>query len=90
MAQARADETLLHMIERHVREGNRHLTKQHEIIARLRSLDLPTETAELLLIDFERYQAGREAHLRQVLAEQRIGSRDAEGSRIFSSPHSEL
>jgi hypothetical protein len=40
------------MIDDHIAQGERHVIRQEELITRLRSLGLPTEAAEQLLVDF--------------------------------------
>ena len=61
-----ADETELEMVRRHIREGERHLTGQRALIARLKDSNLPTKEAEALLGSFEDLQRQHEAHLARV------------------------
>ena len=56
-------ETELAMVERHVREGKRHVARQHEIIEVLRRRGANTDTAETLLVTFETALAAHVAHL---------------------------
>lgn len=49
MAYSPAD---LEMVDRHIAQGERHVSQQEELVERLRSHGLPTEQAELLLEEF--------------------------------------
>ena len=60
------DETKLQMVQRHVREGASHVQRQREIVAHLRATGCPTETAEMLLSNFEEVQQQHEAHLARM------------------------
>ena len=40
------------MIDEHIAQGERHVIRQEELITRLRSHGLPTDSAEELLVDF--------------------------------------
>ena len=75
-------ETLVAMARRHVREGNAHIKKQRDIIARLAESDLPTEEAQHLLTLFEANQAEHQRHLNQIIEQQRSGERDSDGNLI--------
>ena len=46
-------ETELEMVERHVRQGERHVLRQHQIIAELGRDGRPTQVARDLLVLFE-------------------------------------
>ena len=61
-------ETKLEMVERHVREGRKHVAQQSALIARLRAYGLLTEEPENLLGIFEDVQRLHEAHLRRLRA----------------------
>ena len=61
-----AEETELEMVQRHVREGERHLANQRAVIARLQTSYLPTEMAEALLGLLTDVQGEHEAHLRRL------------------------
>ena len=61
-----AVETELQMVERHVREGERHLTSQREIIARLRARGRDTSEADRLLTNLEDLQRLHLEHLRPL------------------------
>ena len=78
-------ETLVAMARRHVREGDRHIEKQRDIIARLLDSDLPTEAARHLLAQFEANQADHERHLAQIVEQQRSGERDGDGNLLTTA-----
>lgn len=46
-------ETELEMVERHVRQGERHVTRQLDIIEEMMLRNQPTAVAESLLFNFE-------------------------------------
>ena len=48
-----AGETELEMVQRHVRQGERHVSRQRELIADLTRRNLPTDQAEKVLFNFE-------------------------------------
>ena len=50
MAYTAAD---LRMVDDHIAQGERHVTRQEEIVALLRSRGHPTEVAEQLLAEFQ-------------------------------------
>lgn len=50
MAYTAAD---LEMVDDHIAQGEKHITRQLELIARLRSFNLPTSQAEQLLEQFQ-------------------------------------
>ena len=62
----RAAETELEMVQRHVRQGERHVSRQLEIIADMQILNQPTSSAENLLFSFDRSLRGHKAHLEQL------------------------
>lgn len=58
----------LRMVDDHIAQGERHLTRQEELIAWLRNRGHPTDMAEQLLAEFEatlvQHRAHREVMLR--------------------------
>ena len=60
------NETELEMVERHVREGNRHIENQRRIVAYLRQAGWPTELAEQLLSNLEDIQTMHLEHLARI------------------------
>ena len=48
-----AGETELEMVQRHVRQGERHVSRQIELIADLTRRNLPIDQAEKVLFNFE-------------------------------------
>lgn len=64
-----AIETKLEMAERHVRDGERHVTSQREVLARLRKHGHSTELAERLLRNLEELLAMHRKHLAQIRPE---------------------
>ena len=52
----------LRMADDHVAQGERHITRQHQIIEELRSRGHSTTMAEQLLIEFEATLAQHRAH----------------------------
>ena len=60
-------ESELQMVQRHVREGEAILERQHAIISRLSELHLPIDRAQELLVTFERMQSLHLAHLSRIL-----------------------
>ena len=63
----------LNMADSHVAQGERHIVQQEEIVARLRAHGLPTEQAELLLVQFHATLAQHRAHRNLMLRELRGG-----------------
>jgi hypothetical protein len=59
-------ETEREMVERHVREGERHVLSQREIVDHLRGLGSRTELAEQLLCNLEQLQALHLEHLTRL------------------------
>jgi hypothetical protein len=55
------------MVDDHIVQGERHVTRQEELLVWLRSRDLPTGDAELLLDDFRATLAQHRAHREQML-----------------------
>ncbi|PIK73757.1 hypothetical protein CS379_06605 [Methylobacterium frigidaeris] len=62
----RDGETELDMVQRHVKDGARHIVKQRAVIDRLQRCNLPTEDAEALLILFEGIQRQHQEHLARL------------------------
>lgn len=62
-------ETELEMVRRHVRNGERLVTDQRALLARLRTSGLPIEEAEALLGNLEDVQRMHEAHLVRIEGE---------------------
>jgi ribosomal protein S5 len=61
-----SDETELDMVRRHVRRGVIQVARQHEIIAKLRGANHPTQLAEAVLLAFQSVQVEHEAHLARI------------------------
>lgn len=59
----------IQIVDRHIRMGARHISRQHEIVARLTELGAPTKQAIELLDIFEVTQALHIAHRDRLLAE---------------------
>ncbi|MFN3585628.1 hypothetical protein [Phenylobacterium sp.] len=68
------------MARRHVADGEAHVRRQHEIIARLRAGEFPTDAAEALLVQFEQSLTDHRSHLLRFEEEQRAGLRDEAGT----------
>ena len=64
-------ETELEMVERHVREGERHVARQREILAELGRDGHPTAIARDLLVLFEWTLAQHRAHLNELCCDAR-------------------
>ena len=64
-----APETRLEMAERHVREGERHVANQREILEHLSEHGHSTELAERLLSNLEGLLAMHREHLARIRAE---------------------
>ena len=64
-----ASATELKMIERHIREGERHLEHQRQIISWLRDHHYPTLEAEKLLTNLEDAQRTHRHHLARLRSE---------------------
>ena len=60
-------ETELEMVRRHVCRGLVHVSRQHEIIAKLRKANHPTQLAEAVLLTLQSVQAEHEFHLKRLL-----------------------
>lgn len=71
MAYTAAD---LQMVDDHIAQGERHVTRQLEIIAWLRSRGHPTEMAEQLLAEFQSTLLQHRAHREVMLREAEIQS----------------
>jgi hypothetical protein len=52
----------LRMVDDHIAQGERHVTRQEELIAWLKSRGHPTETAEQLLVEFQSTLMQHRAH----------------------------
>jgi hypothetical protein len=61
-----AGETELEMVRRHVRRGLILLARQHEIIAKLRKADHPTQLAEAVFLTLQSVQIEHELHLARI------------------------
>jgi hypothetical protein len=61
-------ETELEMVTRHVREGERHVLRQREIVRDLLDRHHPTALAEQLLVEFEQTLVDHRAHLTRLTA----------------------
>ena len=59
-------ETELEMVQRHVRQGEKHVSRQLEIIAEMQLRKQPTGSAENLLFNFDRSLRAHKAHLEQL------------------------
>lgn len=59
-------ETELEMVERHVQQGERHVSRQLEIITAMQFRDQPTYLAESLLYNFEASLRAHKDHLIQL------------------------
>ena len=59
-------ETNLEMVQRHVRQGEKHVSRQLEIIAEMQFRKQPTGLAETLLFNFDRSLRAHKAHLEQL------------------------
>jgi hypothetical protein len=55
------------MVDDHIAQGERHVTRQHEIIAWLKSRGHPTDAAENLLLEFEATLRQHRAHRDMML-----------------------
>lgn len=60
-------ETELQMVERHVRQGERHVSRQIEIIADMARRHQPTGLAERLLFNFEASLQAHRDHLSDLI-----------------------
>jgi len=60
-------ETELEMVRRHVRQGAACVTRQFQLVAKLRANGQPTEVAEQLLAIFEESQWHHQAHLARLV-----------------------
>lgn len=67
-------ETELEMVQRHVRLGEEHVTKQLGIVAKLTENGRPTALALQLLFEFERSLTEHRNHLERLLQEHIKGS----------------
>ena len=63
-----AAETEMEMVQRHVGQGNRHVSRQIEIIAGLRLRNHPTELAENMLLDFQATLRAHQDHLDRLMS----------------------
>ena len=60
------EETELEMVQRHVRQGERHVSRQIEIIADIKFCKQPTSSAENMLFSFDRSLRVHKSHLDQL------------------------
>jgi hypothetical protein len=60
-------ETELEMVKRHVRQGERHVKRQREIVQELFDHKHPTVLAEQLLLAFEETLFDHRAHLARLM-----------------------
>ena len=61
-------ETELEMVQRHVRQGERHVSRQLEIIAEMMLREQPTGLAESLLFSFEKSLRAHQDHLAELIS----------------------
>jgi hypothetical protein len=61
----------LQMVDDHIAQGERHITRQEEIVAWLQSRGHPTEMAEDLLTEFEATLAQHREHRELMLLEKK-------------------
>lgn len=66
----------LKMVDDHIAQGERHVTRQEELIARLKSGGHPTEMAEQLLVEFQSTLIQHRAHRELMLFENRAEQAD--------------
>jgi hypothetical protein len=66
MAYSAAD---LKMVDDHIAQGERHVSRQEELLAWLRSREYPTEMAEELLAEFQATLIHHREHREQMLNE---------------------
>jgi len=64
-------EMMIETVRRHVREGERHVTRQREIVEDFRKRGYPTAAAEQLLFTFEDSLGEHRQHLARLLREHR-------------------
>lgn len=62
-------ETVLQMVERHVREGAERIARQRALVDRLANRGLPVYDAVVMLQGFEAIQREHVAHLSRLLKE---------------------
>jgi hypothetical protein len=72
---------ILGMVERHLVAGERHIERQREIIARLRSRGLKTDQTEYLLKLFEQVQETHATHKRLLLRTAELLRKKRAGAR---------
>ena len=63
----RLGETEFELVQRHVREGEGHVSRQLEIIAAMQILGQPTSVAESLLFNFDKSLRAHKAHLKLLI-----------------------
>ena len=61
-------ETELEMVKRHVRQGERHVSRQLKIIADMTLRNQPTNVAKSLLLNFEISLRAHKAHFEHILS----------------------
>lgn len=59
----------LEMVDCHIAQGERHVTQQEELVARLRGHGLPTDEAESLLEEFKALLLQHREHRRIMLGD---------------------
>ena len=64
----KAGETELEMVQRHIGQGERHVSRQLEIIADMTFRNQPTGSTENLLFNFERTLRAHKLHLEQLIS----------------------
>lgn len=62
-----AGETEIEMVQRHIRQAEKHVSRQLEIIAAMTLRKQPIGLAEKLLFNFERSLRGHRDHLDQLI-----------------------
>ena len=60
-------ETELQMVERHIRQGERHVSRKIEIIADMQRRGQPTRLAERLLFNFDNILRAQREHLSELI-----------------------
>jgi hypothetical protein len=73
-------ENRIEMVRRHVRLGEVHVARQHEVIERLFAHGLSTETAEQFLANLKGLLRHHQQELDAILAQRAAGLRDQDGN----------
>lgn len=76
----------LKMVDDHIAEGERHVTRQEELVAWLTSRGHPTDIAEQLLAEFQSTLAEHRAHRQLMLFENRAIQARANAPEPIPSP----